>query len=224
MKKVPSDFAGVADELVRMRVHEGYAAEEISPLLRQLDAEVLAFQKGETISCGPRRIGVILEGAVHVFWDEGGEKGGVLRMLSAGGFVGLTAFVAPRARDAEVNVAFADSTVVTLSVERLLEWRHDPASDRFFASLDRQVHAMLVETSRKCAILSHTKIEDRVFAFLKQRCTSGNLTVVVPGNEADFASYLGVHTVALSRVLRKMRAAGFIDYRRNVLTLLCLPH
>jgi len=223
MTREDTDLAAVAAELDRMRVSGGYSVEDLSRLLPQMDALVVSFKKGETVVREGNvadHIGVILEGAVHVAIEGEDGKTCILRMLSAGSFVGLTSLIAPKTSIPMTFVAYSDCMILALSVSKLLAWRKDPASARFFVSLERQVSEMMLELVRKCAILSQTKIENRVLTYLRQRCEEKKTkTVVVPGNEADFANYLGVHAVALSRVLAKMRADGLIDYRRNVLTL-----
>jgi len=223
MTKERADFGVVAQELHRMRVSDGYAVADLVRLLPQMDAEVVAFKKGETVvreGENAARVGVILEGAVHVVLRSGDDRGVVLRMLSAGSFVGLTALIASHVPCPMALVAFTDCTLLSLSVGKLRDWRKDPVSDAFFASLERQMYEMMLELAQKCAILSQPKIEDRVLTYLKQQyAEKGSRTVVIPGNEPDFANYLGVHPVALSRVLSKMRTDGLIDYRRNVITL-----
>jgi len=223
MRDEETDLLSVARELGRMRVSDGYSDGDLSRLLSQMDAHVVSFEKGETVVREGEmatRVGVILEGAVHVVIRGEDDRDVLLRMLSAGSFVGLTSLIAPQTAIPMTFVAFTGCTILGLSVDKLLAWRKDPASERFFVSLERQVSEMMLELVRKCAILSQTRIEDRVLTFLRQRCAArGMRTVVVPGKESDLANYLGVHAVALSRVLSKMRADGVIDYRRNVMTL-----
>jgi len=211
-----------------MHVSDGYSAKELERLLLRMDAELFSFKKGETVvreGENANRIGVILEGSAHILLAATGGRKAILRMLSAGSIIGLTALIAAEVHDPLSLVAFTDCTVLALSVEKLNAWRREPDSDRFFAAMERQLYEMMLDMAQKCAILSQPKTKDRVLAYLRQRCASKrSRTVVIPGTEADFANYLGVHAVALSRVLKKMREDGLIDYHRNVLTLKETPN
>jgi len=223
MKKETIDVAAVAAELGRMRVSDGYVGEELARRLAALDPEVCLYEKGDVMlreGTQATCIGVVLEGAVHVRTTGANGKSVLLHMYAAGSFVGISSFVMDQSHCPFSLVAFTHCRILWLSVGKLREWRKDPASERFFAEMNRQMFAAMSELMCSCGILRQPSLEDRVLAYLKHKCAAkDSKTVVVPGTEADFAEYLGVHPVTLSRALTKMKAAGRIAYRRNVLTL-----
>jgi len=223
MQKETIDVAAVAAELGRLRVSDGYSVPDLAKRLAALDPEVCEYKKGEVMLRERERatrIGVILEGAVHIRYSGMEGKSVLLHMYVAGSFVGLSSVVMEQPTRRISPVCFTPCRMLWLSVPKVLAWRRDPSSARFFAEMNRQMFAVLSELMNRCAILGQPRLEDRVMTYLRQRCAEeGTKTVVVPGTEADFADYLGVHVVALSRALSRMKAAGLIAYRRNVLTL-----
>jgi len=89
-----------------------------------------------------------------------------------------------------------------------------------FDNLSRIVCAELQASWRKIAILSRTKIDERVLLYLQDRARrEGSKSFSIGSTEADFADFLGVSRPALARTLRRLSREGHFTYRRDVFTL-----
>lgn len=224
MKRIKTVHENVAAEIIRMRVIDGCTVDEIAAMLANLEAETEEFAKGDVFmeeGAPVKRLGLILEGYVHLRRIGANGRPCLVHMMKAGCFFGTAAVIMSRAVNPISMLAVTDCTVLWLSVKKLKECQRVSGSCPFYAAINRQMFDYVAENTFRISLLCEPKLEDRVTMLLRKRCEeAGSNKLVMPGNEADLASYLGVHPVALSRALNRMKAKGLLDYRRNVITLL----
>jgi len=200
-----------------------YSDAEIVRRVEALDADLRVYEKGEVVICEGdpvRRVALVLDGALHGCVEMPDGSRSVLNTLSRGYLAGGMLLVVPQERHLCTLVAVDRCELVTFSVARLLDWRREASSADFMQAVNAQQFRFSLEMTRKCLILSQASVERRILAYLGMRCRQeGSQTITVAGTEADFASYLGAHVVTVSRAMNRLKAAGKIDYRRNVITL-----
>lgn len=87
-----------------------------------------------------------------------------------------------------------------------------PMQARFYEALSRTIN----EQRKHIALLARASAEHRVCDFLLQvveRRPGRDLTLELPMSRSDIASYLGLSTETISRVLNKLQATGVIHTR-----------
>jgi len=216
--------AELAERIEKCGISLGYGKAELARILERIGAKLLTVRKGNVIvreGEKATRIGFVLSGALHLMAHDLDGTRHLMQIIGAGQFLGGSLLFRKDASYPADVIAFEDSEVVVIEVSLLRSWqREDPAASRFFEHLSCQVSEALVASWQKATIMSCPNIAERVLLYLAFRSRDEKTkTIVVPGTEADFASYLGVHPTALSRVLSKLRAENRLAYRRNVLTL-----
>jgi len=219
-----ADYAEMAERIGKCGVSLGYGKAELARILERIGAKLLTVRKGNVIvreGEKATRIGFVLSGAIHLTVRDLDGTRHLMQIIGPGQFLGASLLFRKDASYPADVIAFEDSEVVVIEISRLRSWhREDRAASTLFEHLSGQVSEALVASWQKATVLSCPNIAERVLLYLAFRSREENSkTVVVPGTEADFASYLGVHPTALSRVLSKLRAENRLTYRRNVLTL-----
>lgn len=99
--------------------------------------------------------------------------------------------------------------------------KSNPAYHQVFINMTRLLCEHLANVWLKLAVLDCHSIKDRVMLYLKRLDMGGARTgeVTIPFDRERMARYLGVNRTALSRALTQLKAAGRLDWRKNVFIL-----
>ena len=99
--------------------------------------------------------------------------------------------------------------------------KSNPAYHQVFINMTRLLCEHLANVWLKLAVLDRHSIKDRVMLYLNRLDMGGARTgvVTIPFDRERMARYLGVNRTALSRALAQLKAAGKLDWRKNVFVL-----
>jgi len=217
-------------EMVRAMNRAGkYTDAQIVSVLRRYKATLRSFKDGDIIvrqGDAATKIGFVLSGVMHLMSRQIPTRmrhpsQHILYAIRPGAYFGVSLmFSGVNVIPSDVR-AFGDGLFLMFDRELILKSRPLKAYRWFFEILENHLAQAFVSAWQSAAILSCAKISDRVMSYLSIMAErAGSNEIVVPGNERDFASFLGVNQAALSRELNKLRRAGKITYHRNHITLL----
>lgn len=223
MKIEITEYEEMARRLKPFGLFGEYAHADVVRILSTLGARIEAYEKGEVVfreGEPATRVGLILAGAVHVCLDMPVGGRCIIRMIEAGHLAGGSMLIVPQEKHLCTIVASVPCEMLTFSLAQAVAWRKTPEAAAFFGFVERQFLRLATETALRGYVMSQPTVEQRILTYLNLRCRDeGKRTITVGCNEAEFANYIGVHPVSVSRALNKLRKEGKISYRRNTLTL-----
>lgn len=204
---------------------EGIREEEIEAMLKCLSANERSFEKDTYIyRAGDMtgRLGVVLEGAVHIIKDDVWGNRKIIANIGRGQIFAET-YACLKGEAMMVDVQAAEpSKVLFMDVNRILT-TCSSACD-FHTRLIRSLMYVLARKnlllSKKMDIITPRSLRERVLVYLSQEVIrQGSHTVTVPFNRQEMADYLSVDRSALSGELSRMQKDGLIEYEKNCFTV-----
>ncbi len=203
--------------LLRSKLFAGVTRERLPALLEELQARVEVFPAGAVmVTRGEqvREVGLVLGGQGRSLTVDaaGGEL--IVSLVETGSFLGVL-LAASRTRKSPVSVQATEETKVIFFPARTLT--HSPLLENFLDSVAEQ--SLSLNDRIDCLI--RRSVREKVSTYLlRTAARQGRREVTLPLDREAMASYLNVERSALSRELSRMKAAGLIDYRKNVFRLL----
>ena len=203
----------------RIPLFKGISEEELGAMLPCLGHVTHKYIKGEhLISAGTKveRIGVLVEGSVHIQATDAWGRTTVLESLQAGSPFGV-AYACGNNCVSDVDViAITNCTVESLKVNRALNMC--PNGCACHATLVRN---LLVSMSNKNIAMNRRSIavaprtaRGKILAYLSlQQQMAGTNEFTIPFTHEKLASYLGIDRSTLSSELSALREDGVISYK-----------
>lgn len=207
--------------LGKIPLFQGIQPEERETLLQCLGAEEKNIRRNGRIleeEMEVSRIGILLEGELHVYSDDVFGNRHILEQLEEGELFGA-AFACAGLKKSPVTVAAVkDSKVLQIDVNRILTVC--PASCPFHQKLIRNMVRILahknVLLSEKIGHLSRRSTREKLLSYLSEISkAAGSRHITIPFNRQELADYLCVERSAMSAELSKLRREGILDYRKN---------
>jgi len=226
--------------LCTVGLFSGIEGSELDSMLSCVDAKVRAVGKGEIILLAgdtPKHVGITLSGLLHIIREDYDGNRALVSVLEPGDIF-AEALCCAGIKESPVSVvAYVDSTVLTVSFERVLSTC--PNACPFHRKL---IENMLGLIARKnlmmqshMEILSLKSVRARLLRYIESftRGTAARdsiardstpknrgVEITIPLNREELANYLCVDRSALSHELMKMKIEGLIEYKKNEFTLL----
>lgn len=199
-----------------------FSSAETTGLLQVLGARRKTFPDGAVVTNEqepPTQMGILLSGNLHVYDSAFKGRRHLVRIVRPGGVLGAT-LLGTRQKGCPALVTASGEcvlAVVSLSeVDKLLK----SGGGAFYRNLLSVAHEELLASWRKIALLSCTRIDERVLLYLRDRSRLENSkTFAIGSTEGEFADFLGVSRCALARTLRRLAKEGHFSYVRDVFTL-----
>ncbi|MDO4568234.1 MAG: Crp/Fnr family transcriptional regulator [Clostridia bacterium] len=211
----------VLREIMDNRIFEGIGEEEVSRIARCSGMQAGEYARGELIACGEaetRRIGVVLEGAVHMVRED--EFGGsfVITTLNRGDSFGLP-MALEREEEQEVLIYAASACrVASFDAARLLRVCNCncPCHSRLLTNLLQIAVELSMSLIKKQCHMSQKTLRMKLLSYFSQRhLQQGDVSFDAGMNRQELADYLGVDRSALCAELSRMKRDGLIDYDRR---------
>lgn len=199
--------------------------EDILPLLRCLQANVLYFPKGSYIwNAGEqaKRIGIVLEGRVQIVRDNVLGDRTILTEIcmpemfgEAYAYNSTTSLPVSVIAKEDSSILFLDSKKIIKACPKLCQFHYQITENLLNVIIQKNIHL-----NQKNEILSSRSTQSKILTYLSILSTeTGSNLVEVPFNRQELADYLAVNRSALSAELAKLEAMGYIDYYKNKFTL-----
>lgn len=208
------------------RLFEGVEEERLLSLLECLRARTVSLgDEQPAIAAGerPDRVGIVLEGRVHIVREDSDGNRVLLASLDPGEMFGEALAGAGVSESPVSAVAVGGTEVLLFPFYRTVERCENGCEFH-----TRLIHNMLGIISRKnlglqhrIEIISKKSIRERVMTFLReQSADSGADEFEIPFNREQLADYLCTDRSALSRELGRLAKYGEISFRKNKFKLL----
>lgn len=202
------------------------SAEDVDAMLPCLGASRRRYRRGERVMRAGQvatRVGVLLEGRLHVEMPDAWGNVSVLESVSPGEpFAVAYACGKEGVLDVDV-VADTDSAVATLEAARVLH-----PCERQCACHGALVRNLLVSMAnkniamnRRAMAMAPKTVRGKILAYLSvQQTVAGAPEFAIPFTQEKLASYLGVDRSTLSAELSALRKEGVIDYKGRTFRLM----
>jgi len=223
MKK--RDIAEFADFFYAMRPDDAYTREEIIETMRTFNPEVCEVKKGEVLlkaQTPAKQFLLLVSGMLVCRLPTPLGEDIVFHVVQPKEFIGTPSVFAYGEPVHPVDVvATEDSTVVFYDVALVRKNRHEPRFAPVIDYLAAITFDAFAGVMQHAMVLGGKNIAECLRRYISARMLKEHTrTIVVPGNEVDFAKYLCVNTCALSRVLGQLRDQGKLTFKRNTITVL----
>ena len=226
--KPETNLSGLnADDLSVMRNHplfSGLTPAEAGQQLAIMNAETAVYEKGATLQAtgAPmNRFGIVLSGAVQVCEDDIEGNRMIMAEVTRGRSFGESLCFLQTKESPVYIFASEETKIVWLSTDAMFSETGDP----FYTDLQRRFTAALAEKNltmnSRIQVLSKLSLRGKLTAYFTELAAAqGSNVIHLPMNRDDTAAYIGANRSALSRELARMKAEGFIDYRKNEIVIL----
>lgn len=203
----------------------GASREEVTEMLRCLDAEVRPYQKGETIlrlGDRTRRLGLVLSGGVTLEHDDIWGNRTVLGHVGEGEVFAETYACLPGEPLMVNAVAAGETRVLFLDVGQIFSGESGCLHQRVLVRNLLNITARKnLSLSRRSFYTSSKTIRGRLLSYLSdQAVLQGSSYFSIPFDRQQLADYLGVDRSALSNELSKLRREGLVRAKKNQFYLL----
>jgi len=211
-------------KLFAHRPDEAYTLDEVFGQFQRWKAKAFRFKRGEICfraGAPAREFAAVVQGVLYVRMPSLIGEDILIGAVRPGEYVGLP-LIYSREESYPFDVTAASATeIVTFDVDEVRKWRADPDSRPLFDHIGRLMGKIIRDSQIRSMVLDGKNVSERLRRYLAVRMKrDGSCTVAIPGSSRDLANYLGVNSCALSRTIGRLRAAGKIEFRRNVFTVL----
>lgn len=190
-------------------------------MLSCLASEEKEFSKGSFL-CRQgekaEKIGIVLEGSVHIIKEDFWGNRRVIGQVSPGDLFGEVYACLPE-EEMEVSVVAAEEVkVLFLSFQKVLS----PCSHncRFHTKLISNLLSVMAEKNlsltRKIEHMGKRTTKEKLLSYLSaESLRQGSVRFSIPFNRQQLADYLAVDRSAMSAELGKLKREGVLDYHKN---------
>jgi CRP-like cAMP-binding protein len=212
--------------LMGCRLFSGVSAEDLTAMLKCLNAGVRPFSKGEFVfSEGetPECVGVLLSGTIHICRDSFFGKRILLSVIEPGDFFGES-FACAEVDESPVSaIAARDCTVLLTDYHRIIKSCTNACE--FHSRLIRNMLSIIanknIQLTRKLEHVTQHNTREKLTSYLGERAKlEGGNKFTIPLNRQELADYLAVERSAMSAELSRMQSDGILNYHKNEFELL----
>ena len=200
--------------------------EDLQAMLTCLSYRVVEYHKGETIALEAediKYIGIILDGAVDMIKEDlWGNKTMLVRMRKDELF-GETFACGQDSLSVVTFVVAENASILFLPFDRVM---HTCTMTCVFHHrlIENMVHVIAGKNRnlmRKVEVVSKKNLREKILAYLSlQAQLHQSRYFEIPLGRVELADYLCADRSALTRELANMKAAGLIDYDKNMFRIL----
>lgn len=212
--------------LLNCTLFKGIKEENISAMLKCLDAKTKSFKKDDFIfreGQMAKNIGVILSGSVQVVIEDFyGNRNILSRMIQSEAFG--ESFACAHTASLPVNViASEDSTILFLDCLRITDTCAKTCSfhKQIIYNLLCDIATKNIAFQQKIEITSQRTTREKIMAYLTlQSKLHQSSSFSIPYNRQELADYLEVDRSAMSAEISKLKKEGLIDCHKSDFTIL----
>lgn len=204
----------------------GIVKEDMGAMLSCTGYHISDYAKGQVIALENDQIhhvGIVLAGAVDMVKEDVWGNKTLLARVHRGELFGET-FACSRDNQSLVTfIAPEDSRVLFIPFHRIMHTC--TMACEFHHKLVENMVSIIAEKNRelmkKVEIVSRKTLREKILAYLShQSQRAGDRYFSIPLSRQALADYLCADRTALSRELASMKAAGLIDYHKNMFRIL----
>lgn len=212
--------------LKRTKLFSGVGEDEISAMLKCLQAKQYNYKKGDYVFRQGEylnTITVLVAGKLHIQRDDYWGNRSIISLIDIGEMFGES-YAAPDSGALPNDVvAIEDSTVILFDVRRILTVCSSAC--KFHSLVVQNLFFAISEKNRKYVQkLGHMEkrtTREKLISYLSEEAKRQNSgTFTIPFNRQQLADFLSVDRSAMSNELSKMRDDGLLTYEKNRFTLL----
>lgn len=212
-------------DLTRCPLFHGILPEEISGLLRCVNARERTFRKGELLlrrGETATHFGLLLSGTVHIIREDFWGNRSIVGLAGPGEIFGESYALA--AQPLEVSVlAETDGAVLFLDAGRIISGCQQVCS--FHAQLSRNLLELQarknLNLTAKIRHMARKTTREKLLSYLSaQAMAAGGSAFDIPLDRQQLADFLGVERSAMSATLGKLRDEGVLTFHKNHFHLL----
>ena len=214
------------DTLKHTQLFSGVGDNEISAMLKCLQARLLTYKKGDYVFREGEHIehiSVLLDGKLLVQHDDFWGNRNIVNVIRVGEMFG-EAYVAPESGHLLNDViADEDSTVIIFDIKRILTVCSTAC--RFHSMVIQNLFFSISEKNRKLVQkighMSKRSTRAKLLSYLSEEAKKHNSSqFIIPFSRQQLADFLCVDRSAMSNELCKMRDEGLLKFDKNEFTLL----
>jgi CRP-like cAMP-binding protein len=212
--------------LKQTKLFAGVEEEEISAMLKCLQAELRTYKKGEYVFRQGERLSsltILAEGCLHIQRDDYWGNRSIINIVHAGDMFG-EAYTAPES-EALLNdvIAAKDSAVIFFDVQKVLTVCSSAC--RFHSIVVQNLFFSISEKNRKLVQklghMAKRSTREKLISYLSEEAKKqGCAAFTIPFNRQQLADFLSIDRSAMSKELGKMRDEGLLIFEKNRFTLL----
>lgn len=200
----------------------GLSEKEISLIIKKAGAYTKEFLKNERIiNAGDftENIGVLLSGSLYILTEDYWGNVNIINEISPGDMF-MESFCLS-GTPCDVNVLCkTQCTVLFLSCRHLLS-ENDPASVRALKNLLSCVAKKNAFLNSKLRLCTLKTTRQKLLSYLSsEKRKAGSQAFKIPFNLSRLSEYLCVERSAMSTELNRLKKEGYLDYEKNVFTLI----
>lgn len=194
----------------------------LEAMLQCIGYHIAFYRRGQTIAFEEdniEHVGIILSGTVDMIKEDlWGNKTTLIRM-GAQELFGETFACGSDSQSVVSFVVMEDAEVLFLPFRKVMHTCSMTCV--FHHRLIENMVALIAKKNRdlmrKIEVISKKNLREKILAYLSlQAQSTGSRYFEIPLSRAELADYLCADRSALSRELANMKAAGLIDYDRNM--------
>lgn len=207
--------------LSRCPLFDNIGSDELSRLLKAVDAKTVCFAKNETIIFEGDFVssfGIVLYGTACIFKNDYSGNRNLLAFVGEADIF-AEAYVCARTKSIPVSVASAcESRVMFIKYDKLLAL---PDNGVIINNLLKIVSRKNVMLNEKIRIISKRTIREKILSYLYMYAQkTGSSEFDIPLNRRELADFLCVDRSAMSAQLSVLKKEGTVDTHKNHFILL----
>lgn len=212
--------------LAQVPLFRGIHQNQLSEMLRCLNAKTYGYQKGEIILLEGQpvsSVGAVLSGQVQVIKEDFAGNRNILAEIGPGGLF-AESYACVRSGSLPVTVvSTTESEILWLDYTRVVTTC--PSACRFHTQLVENMLTILASKnillSQKIEHVSKRTTREKLLAYFSdQAAMHGSGEFDIPFSRQELADYLCVDRSAMSNELGRMRKDGILQFRFNHFRLL----
>ncbi len=210
----------------KISLFAGIKPEEISDMLKCLQAQFKNLQKNETVIVvgdPVHYVGIVLEGAVEVVHEDAAGNRNVMGHLGPTDTFAETFACAGVQKSPVTVIAVQDSAILQIDFRRIVTTCNSCCAfhTRLIENMLRLLAQKNLALSDKIYSIGRRTMQEKIETFLEtQMFKAGKNPFEIPFSRAEMADYLCVDRSALSAALSRMQQEGLIRYHKNKFELL----
>lgn len=203
------------------KLFRGIGEDGIISMLSCMDVEERSYSKGDFVFLRGEcitSVGILLEGCIHIQKEDYWGNLSILSEISEGEVFGEVYACLGNAAISNNVVAVRQSTVLFLSIRRILTVCSSACS--FHSLLIRNLLSVIagknIMLTQKLEHMSRRTTREKLLSYLsEQSLKAGSPSFDIPFNRQQLADFLSVDRSAMSNELCKMRDEGILVFNKN---------
>ncbi len=212
--------------ICKIKLFDGIDVEEVPTLLACFKARVRRYRRGEYVLRQGEpidEVAVVLEGALHIQYDDYWGNRSILGQLGVGDMFGEAYVFSDGTKLMNDVVAVEDSAVMFMNAQNVVTACASACASH--NTVIRNMFFVLAAKNRnlvqKLGYVSKRSTREKLIAYLSQEAKrQGRSDIEITFNRQQLADFLAVDRSAMSKELCKMRDEGLLTFRKNSFRLL----